>query len=243
MLSTPAFPSSLSFSPVWHNSFCPRCNWGIIAWRWSLFTQPLGCQSVSQSVNLWRWHIIIYNAVRVKEKDKKKKNQQAAAHMPHMNQNKLKEPSQHVLMWTTVNLRCSHDTYTVWISGLSVWFCFCSHVQDRKALACLCSVYMCVLLKVVLSSDRKLIVWVLVNDPQEKETKSVKQVAQNKDTPLSRGHTGSLSSQHRSKDHHYCTFSEVFMRYSPFHFKCNILGKKTDVTALENIFERRKWIV
>lgn len=68
---------------------------------------------------------------------------------------------------------------------------------------------MCVLLKVVLSSDRKLILWVLVNDPQEKETESVKQVAQNKGTPLSCGHTGSQSSLPRCADH------SRSLRYSP----------------------------
>lgn len=66
---------------------------------------------------------------------------------------------------------------------------------ERRALA-----HLCVLLKVALSSDRKLIVWVLVNDPQEKETESVKQVAQDKGTPLSCGHTGSGSSLPRPAD-------------------------------------------
>lgn len=65
-----------------------------------------------------------------------------------------------------------------------------AHTQEGRALTpwagCVC---MCVLLWAVLSNGRKLIVWVLVNDPQEKETQSVKQVAQNKSTPLSCGHT------------------------------------------------------
>lgn len=81
-----------------------------------------------------------------------------------------------------------------------VCVCVYGHTGALARLYSLC-VYMCVLLKVVLSSDRKLIVWVLVNDPQEKETESVKQVAQNKGTPLSCGHTGSQSSLPRRTDH------------------------------------------
>lgn len=55
------------------------------------------------------------------------------------------------MMKTTVNLRGSHDTYTVGflVCGISV----CAATQEGRALA-----HLCVLLKVVLSSDRKLIV-------------------------------------------------------------------------------------
>lgn len=72
--------------------------------------------------------------------------------------------------------------------------------QNRKSISLSWHMFssMCVLLKVVLSSNRKLIAWVLVKDTEEKETKSVKQVAQDKDTPFRFGHTGFQRSLHRS---------------------------------------------
>lgn len=49
------FSSPPSFSSLWHNCFCPRRNWAIVAWRWWLFIQPFR----HHSVNLSRWQIII----------------------------------------------------------------------------------------------------------------------------------------------------------------------------------------
>lgn len=95
----------------------------------------------------------------------------------------------------------------------------CARSVRGGITACVCCVHMCVLLKVVLSSNRKLIVWVLVNDTQEKETKSVQQVAQNKDTPLSCGHTGSELTQTtaaeplRALQHHFVLFSSSSTLY------------------------------
>lgn len=56
-----------------------------------------------------------------------------------------------MMMRTTVNVRGSHDTYT--FGFLVCRISVCARTQEGGALA-----HLCVLLKVVLSSDRKLIV-------------------------------------------------------------------------------------
>lgn len=125
-------------------------------------------------------------------------------------------------MRTAVDLRGLHDTYTVCVLvSVCKSVCVCARTfvymcTERESIGsprARC-VYICVLLKAVLSSDRKLIVWVLVNDPQETETKSVKQVAQNKGTPLSRGHTGSHCSPPQCADRSHSSDAHQQLRNS-----------------------------